>query len=782
MALPKSFDTSEIIQIAESVSREKALSKEIIISAMEESLAAIVRKKYGNAASVKLKIDRMTGDFKVYNELIVVSDELAAQYAHAASVENVETQDDDQARKDLNAEHNNHANDSDNPADKTKTAPLSSSDIIDTSNHNTLDSAHHITDGKPSFNTRDISRSNSSNNNDGDPHNDENQDDSENEQNDVVNHLSSISLSLAREIDKEANIGDYIREPLPPLNFDRLAVQNAKQLISAKLTAIEKEREYEEYKDKIGEIFVGTVDKVDRSGLTVRIKNAEAVIKYNQLLRNDHFKQGAKIKACLIQIDKKSIGPQLILSRTDESFLPPLMKSEIPELYSGEIKIISVAREAGSRSKVAVHSSEIGFDPVGACIGMKGSRIKSVMNEIGGEKIDIIQWAPDPVQFIVNAFRPVITQQIAIDEDNNKIEVVVNQAQLSTAIGRRGQNVRLISKLVNWNITVTSEELSSKKRNTDFADATATLSEALDIDNLFAQLLVSEGYDTAQKLATASFKDLVSLQSDAIDEEIANELIARAKEFCDSSDLASNDSLSVDAHDTADITQNSTTINNTSSIENDAHDAHDAKIINGSGNDDITAYGTNYTSDNTADDIAAHNASHDDGAIINEESKHDTNSSQDHAHITSAGTAQNHEAADQHYDKALADNKYKHADLSHDSDADPDPDFAAIDNATQQYTNASEGYGDFRNNTDNAANQKLAHKNTENDSTSAAPKLPRELVSALARNGVKTLRDIAELSVDDLEDIVGEEVDVDSNTLAGIISFARKKVYFDDAQ
>ncbi len=342
---------------------------------------------------------------------------------------------------------------------------------------------------------------------------------------------TQISLEEARARNPAAKIGDYLAEPLPPIDFGRIAAQSAKQVIVQKVREAERERQYEEYKDRVGEIVHGIVKRVEYGNIVVDLGRAEGVVRRNEALPRENFHAGDRIRAYIYDVRSEPRGSQIFLSRTRPEFMARLFAQEVPELYDGIITIKSVARDPGSRAKIAVISSDSSIDPVGACVGMRGSRVQAVVNELQGEKIDIIPWSPDPATFIVNALVPAEVAKVVLDEDAERIEVVVPDEQLSLAIGRRGQNVRLASQLTGWDIDILTEEEESSRRQAEFAKRSALFMDALDADEVIAQLLTTEGFATIEEVAYVPLEEVASIEG--FDEDIAGEIQTRAREFLD---------------------------------------------------------------------------------------------------------------------------------------------------------------------------------------------------------------------------------------------------------
>jgi transcription termination/antitermination protein NusA len=340
---------------------------------------------------------------------------------------------------------------------------------------------------------------------------------------------SEISVEEARERNPEAQVGDFISEPLPPLDFGRIAAQSAKQVIVQKVREAERERQYDEYKDRIGEVVNGVVKRVEYGNVIVDLGRAEAIIRRDELIPREMYRPGDRVRAYIYDVRLEQRGPQIFLSRTHPQFMAKLFAQEVPEIYDNIIELKSVARDPGSRAKIAVISSDSSIDPVGACVGMRGSRVQAVVNELQGEKIDIIPWSPDAASFIVNALQPAEVVKVVLDEDAERIEVVVPDDQLSLAIGRRGQNVRLASQLTGWDIDILTEAEESERRQKEFAERTETFMEALDVDEVVAQLLVSEGFSSVDEVAYVPSEEVAGIEG--FDEETAEEIQLRAREY-----------------------------------------------------------------------------------------------------------------------------------------------------------------------------------------------------------------------------------------------------------
>ena len=352
----------------------------------------------------------------------------------------------------------------------------------------------------------------------------------------VENDDTQISLAIARRENPDAQIGDEIIDELPPVEFGRIATQAAKQVIVQRVREAEREQQYEEFKDRVGEIINGVVKRVEYGNVVLDLGRGEAVVRRDNLIPREVFRPGDRIRAYIQNVRREMRGPQIILSRSDPAFMAKLFGQEVPEIYDGVIEIRAVARDPGSRAKIAVISSDPGIDPVGACVGMRGSRVQAVVNELQGEKVDIIPWSEDAAAFIVNALAPAEVSKVVLDEDIQRIEVVVPDEQLSLAIGRRGQNVRLASQLTGWDIDIMTEAQESERRQAEFAERTETFMGALDVDEMIAQLLASEGFATVEEVAYVPLDEITYIEG--FDDETAQEIQNRARDFLDQQNAA----------------------------------------------------------------------------------------------------------------------------------------------------------------------------------------------------------------------------------------------------
>jgi N utilization substance protein A len=345
------------------------------------------------------------------------------------------------------------------------------------------------------------------------------------------NPATDLTLEQAKKRDPEAHVGKVYDETLPPMDFGRVAAQTAKQVINHEVREAERERQYGEYKDRVGEIVNGVVKRVEYGNIIIDLGRAEGIVRRNESIPRENLHQGDRTRAYIYDVRREAKGPQIFLSRAKPEFMARLFAQEVPEVYEGVIEIKAAARDPGSRAKIAVLSHDSSIDPVGACVGMRGARVQAVVGELQGEKIDIIPWSMDPATFIVNALQPAEVSKVVLEPDENRVEVVVDEQQLSLAIGRRGQNVRLASQLTGWTIDIMTEAEESERRQKEFAERTKLFMEALDADETMAQLLASEGFETIEEIAYVDLDDLAII--DGLNDEIAQELQTRAREFLD---------------------------------------------------------------------------------------------------------------------------------------------------------------------------------------------------------------------------------------------------------
>ena len=346
---------------------------------------------------------------------------------------------------------------------------------------------------------------------------------------DIEDDATQMSVDEGKK--HQIELGGFLREPLPPIEFGRIAAQTAKQVISQKVRDAERARQYEEYKDRVGEIVVGTIKRSESYSITVDLGRAEGVIRREEMIPRENLRQGDRIRAYILDVREEVRGPQIFLSRASNDFMAKLFTQEVPEIYDGIIEIKAVAREPGSRAKISVLSRDTSIDPVGACVGLRGSRVQAVVGELQGEKIEIIPFVEDPVGFVVNALAPAEVAKVLMDEVANRMEVVVPDDQLSLAIGRRGQNVRLASQLTGWYIDILTEAEESEKRQEEIKTRSSRFIEALNIDDVIAHLLVAEGFVMLEDIVVAEIEELADIQGFDID--IATEIHNRAVEFVD---------------------------------------------------------------------------------------------------------------------------------------------------------------------------------------------------------------------------------------------------------
>lgn len=413
----------ELLQVADTVAREKNIDREIVITAMEEAIQKAGRSKYGYEQDIRAHIDRKNGDIalKRYREVIANDDE-------------------------------------------------------------------------------------------------------------VENEVAQLKLDQAKRIKPDAELGEFLIDDLPPLDFGRIAAQTAKQVIMQKVREAERARQYEEFKDKVGEIVNGVVKRVEYGNATIDIQGrAEGLLRRDETIPREPLNVNDRVRAIIYEVREETRGPQIFLSRSHPEFMAKLFTQEVPEIYDGIIEIKKVARDPGSRAKIAVTTSESSIDPVGACVGMRGSRVQAVVNELGGEKVDIIPFTEDIGAFVVSALQPAAVSKVVLDEDNNRMDVVVPEEQLSLAIGRRGQNVRLASMLTGWDIDIMTEEQESERRAEEFKTRSTLFMEALDVDDVIAHLLVAEGFTSVEEIAETPIDELNQIEG--FEEEISTELQNRAQNW-----------------------------------------------------------------------------------------------------------------------------------------------------------------------------------------------------------------------------------------------------------
>lgn len=415
----------ELLQVADTVAREKNIDRDIVIAAMEEAIQKAGRSKYGHEQDIRAHIDRKSGDIalKRYREVVANDDE-------------------------------------------------------------------------------------------------------------IENEIAQLPVEQARRIKPDAEAGEFLIDDLPPLDFGRIAAQTAKQVIMQKVREAERARQYEEFKDKVGEVINGVVKRVEYGNVTVDIQGrAEALLRRDETIPREPLNVNDRVRAIIYEVREEMRGPQIFLSRSHPEFMAKLFHQEVPEIYDGVIEIKAVARDPGSRAKIAVLTNEGSIDPVGACVGMRGSRVQAVVNELGGEKIDIIEYTEDLGQFVVRALQPAAVTKVVLDEDKNRMDVVVSEEHLSLAIGRRGQNVRLASMLTGWDIDILTEEQESERRAEEFKSRSALFMEALDVDDVIAHLLVAEGFSTVEEIIETPVEELNYIEG--FEEEISIELQNRAATWLD---------------------------------------------------------------------------------------------------------------------------------------------------------------------------------------------------------------------------------------------------------
>jgi len=350
----------------------------------------------------------------------------------------------------------------------------------------------------------------------------------------VENEVTQFTVAEAKAYNKDAKVGDFIIDQLPPIDFGRVAAQTAKQVIVQKVRDAERNRQFEEYKEKLGTIVNGTVKRIEFGNVVLDIGKTEAVLRRDEIIPREKFKNGDRIRAYVLDVRRENKGPQIFLSRTCPEFLAALFTQEVPEIYDGIVKIIGVARDPGSKAKMSVKAMDVTIDPVGACVGLRGIRVQAVVNELQGEKIDIIPYSEDRAQYIVSALAPAEVTKVVIDEENSRIEAVVPHEQFSIAIGRRGQNVKLASQLLNSDIDVLTEDQERERRANENKVRSQRFMEALDVDEMIAHLLIAEGFSTVDEVALVALHELADIEG--FDDDIAEELQNRAKEYVSNRD------------------------------------------------------------------------------------------------------------------------------------------------------------------------------------------------------------------------------------------------------
>lgn len=345
----------------------------------------------------------------------------------------------------------------------------------------------------------------------------------------IENESAQLYLDDAKAYDENIKVGEFLIDPLPPIDFGRIAAQTAKQVIVQKVRDAERNKQFEEYKEKIGTIVNGTVKRIEFGNVILDIGKTEAVLRRDEIIPREKFKNGDRVRAYVLDVRRETRGPQIFLSRTCPEFLAKLFTSEVPEIYDGIVKIMGVARDPGSKAKIAVRTDDMTIDAVGACVGLRGIRVQAVVTELQGEKIDIVPYSEDRAQYIVSALSPAEVTKVVIDEENNRIEVVVPQEQFSIAIGRRGQNVKLASQLLGCDIDVLTEEQEQERRSNENKVRSQRFMEALDVDEMIAHLLIAEGFSNVDEIALVDLNELAEIEG--FDEDVAKELQSRAKEY-----------------------------------------------------------------------------------------------------------------------------------------------------------------------------------------------------------------------------------------------------------
>lgn len=345
----------------------------------------------------------------------------------------------------------------------------------------------------------------------------------------IENEVTQLTLEDAKLYDSKAKVGEFIIDELPPIDFGRIAAQTAKQVIVQKVRDAERNKQYEEYKEKVGTIVNGTIKRIEFGNVVLDIGKTEAILRRDEIIPREKFKNGDRIRAYVLEVRRENKGPQIFLSRTCPEFMAKLFTQEVPEIYDGLVKIMGVARDPGSKAKIAVKADDMTVDAVGACVGLRGIRVQAVVTELQGEKIDIVPYSEDKAQYIVSALAPAEVTKVVLDEENGRIEVVVPKEQFSIAIGRRGQNVKLASQLLGCDIDVLTEEQEQERRSNENKVRSQRFMEALDVDEMIAHLLIAEGFSTVDEVALVSLSELAEIEG--FDEDVASELQNRAKDF-----------------------------------------------------------------------------------------------------------------------------------------------------------------------------------------------------------------------------------------------------------
>ena len=464
--LNKRSDKVELLRIAEAVALEKSINKEIILSTMESAIQKAAKTRFGFENDIRATIDRESGDISLHKVLKIVE----------------------------------------NPENPNTEISLKEANKIDLASENIdVYKAEIIEEDKIEEAAKEKL---------------------EKSLEDNENNNSKISK---KDKDEDISLGDQIFEILPPVDFGRIAAQTARQVITQSVRAAERERQYNDFIDKKGEILSGIVKRLEYGNVIVDLNRSEAIIRKEEQIPREILKNGDRIKAYCYDVVRENKGQQIHLSRAHPKFMEKLFFQEVPEIYDGIIEIKHSARDPGSRAKICVSSKDSSIDPVGACVGMRGSRVQSVVNELHGEKIDIVHWSDDTAALIVSALAPAEIQKVIIDDQNKKVEVILTEENLSKAIGRRGQNVRLASKLIDYEIDILTEKEESEKKQSDFKEKTEVFTKNLEVDETLGQLLVAEGYSSVDEINQAPIEEISKIE--AIDEDTAKELKERADEY-----------------------------------------------------------------------------------------------------------------------------------------------------------------------------------------------------------------------------------------------------------
>ncbi len=350
----------------------------------------------------------------------------------------------------------------------------------------------------------------------------------------IENEHTQILLVDARKENPEIDVGEFLTDALPPIDFGRVAAQTARHVIIQRVREAERERQYNDFKDRVGEIINGLVKRVEFGNVILELGRTEGFLRRDEIIPRENLRVGDRVRAYIASVDKDKYPSPILLSRTHPQFMVQLFRQEVPEIYDGNIEIKSCARDPGSRAKIAVATSDSTIDPIGACVGMRGSRVQAVTGELHGEKVDIVPWSADPATFIVNALAPAEISKVIVEEDENRIDVIVPDSQLSMAIGRRGQNVRLAAQLTGWELDIRTESDDSERRKQTMDTLSALFVKALDVDDVIARLLVTEGFTTVEDIAFIETNEIASIEG--FDEELTQELQNRAKDYLDIQD------------------------------------------------------------------------------------------------------------------------------------------------------------------------------------------------------------------------------------------------------